>query len=92
MATNTTINKNSVSLKEEGGLSGIPLRRRSTEMVKLLAKKTGGKLPIVGAGGIFDAHDAQDKLLAGAALLQAYTGFVYEGPRFVRNICEHLAK
>lgn len=90
VATNTTVNKNAVSLKEEGGLSGAPLRRRSTEMVKLLARKTGGKIPIVGAGGIFDARDAQDKLLAGATLLQAYTGFIYEGPRFVRNICERL--
>ncbi len=92
VATNTTINKNAVALKEEGGLSGAPLRRRSTEMVKLLVKKTGGKIPIVGAGGIFDARDAQDKLLAGATLLQAYTGFIYEGPRFVRNLCEGLGR
>ena len=90
VATNTTVNKSAVSLKEEGGLSGLPLRSRSTEVVSLVAKHLAGRLPIIGVGGIFTADDAREKFAAGATLLQAYTGFIYEGPAFARRICEGL--
>ncbi len=91
VATNTTVNKNSVRLKEEGGLSGKPLAKRSTAIIRLLSQRTGGRLPIIGVGGIFTAEDAREKLKAGATLLQSYTGFIYEGPRFARNLCDGLA-
>lgn len=90
IATNTTIDKSSVPLKEEGGLSGLPVRQRSTEIIKFISRQTGGKLPIIGVGGIFTAADAQEKLDAGASLLQLYTGFIYEGPLVVRQICDGL--
>ncbi len=90
IATNTTIDKSSVSLKEEGGLSGAPLRQRSTEIIRFISRATGGKLPIIGVGGIFTADDAREKLDAGASLLQIYTGFIYEGPFIVRQICNKL--
>ena len=69
-----------------GGLSGKPLARRGTEVVRFLARESGGRLPIVAAGGIFDAADAREKLEAGASLLEAYTGFVFRGPGFPRTI------
>lgn len=90
VATNTTINKSSVSLKEEGGLSGAPLRQHSTEIIRFISKETGGKLPIIGVGGIFTADDAKEKLDAGASLLQLYTGFIYQGPFVCRSICRGL--
>ncbi len=90
IATNTTIDKSSVALKEEGGLSGKPVRAKSTEIIRHVAKRTEGKLPIIGAGGIFNAADAQEKLEAGATLLQVYTGFIYEGPWMMRKIVEGL--
>jgi len=92
VATNTTVNKSSVRLKEEGGLSGQPLRKRSTAIIRLVAQRTGGKLPIIGVGGIFNADDAREKLNAGATLVQAYTGLIYEGPRFARNVCDGLIR
>jgi dihydroorotate dehydrogenase len=92
VATNTTVNKSSVRLKEEGGLSGQPLRKRSTAIIRLVAQRTGGKLPIIGVGGIFCADDAREKLNAGATLVQAYTGLIYEGPRFARNVCDGLIR
>lgn len=92
IATNTTIDKSSVPLKEEGGLSGAPLRQRSTEIIRFISRATGGKLPIIGVGGIFTADDAKEKLDAGASLLQIYTGFIYEGPFIVRQICDKLVK
>ncbi len=92
VATNTTVNKNAVPLKEEGGLSGLPLRARSTEVIAQVARHLGGRLPILGVGGIFTAEDAKEKLDAGATLLQAYTGFIYEGPAFARRVCAGLAK
>ncbi|SDT92227.1 dihydroorotate oxidase A [Verrucomicrobium sp. GAS474] len=91
VATNTTVNKSAVPLKEEGGLSGLPLRQRSTEVVSLVARHLAGRLPVIGVGGIATAADAREKFAAGATLLQAYTGFIYEGPAFARNLCEGLA-
>lgn len=90
VATNTTIDKSQVSLKEEGGLSGRPLTSRSTEIIRAIHRLTGGKVPIIGVGGIFNATDAREKLEAGASLLQLYTGFIYEGPFVARRICEGL--
>jgi len=100
VATNTTIdrtmlNKKSFALSESfgiGGLSGKPLQQRSTEVVQYLSQQTNGQIPIIASGGIFTGHDAAEKLQAGASLVQVWTGFVYEGPSIVKNICSHLAK
>ena len=86
IATNTTLDKSSVSLKEEGGLSGPPVKLKSTEIIRSIAKKTEGKLPIIGVGGIQNADEAKEKLAAGASLLQLYTGFIYQGPHSVQRI------
>lgn len=74
-----------------GGLSGSPIKQRATEMVKYVHSKTGGKIPIIASGGIFTGADAEEKLNAGASLIQVWTGFVYEGPAIVKNICKYLA-
>ncbi len=99
VATNTTIDRNVVDAEPEiideigpGGLSGKPLREKSTEVIKYIAKKTNGKLPIIAVGGIFTGEDAKEKLDAGASLVQVYTGFIYEGPTIVKNICKTLAE
>jgi len=73
-----------------GGLSGKPLALRSTEMVKYIHQKTNGQVPVIASGGIFTAADAIEKLNAGAALLQVWTGFIYEGPSIARKICQAL--
>lgn len=75
---------------ETGGLSGRPLRARSTEIIAHLHRQTSGQLPIIGVGGIFTADDAWEKLAAGATLLQVYTGMVYEGPGFARILVRGL--
>ncbi len=87
IATNTTVTRNNLSLSENeittignGGLSGKPVYKRSTEVIRYIAKNTEGKLPIIAVGGIFTAEDAAEKLEAGASLIQVYTGFIYEGP------------
>jgi dihydroorotate dehydrogenase len=97
VATNTTIARppaNDESLKkiyaETGGLSGKPLRARSTEVVRHLHKQTRGTVPIIGVGGIFSADDAWEKITAGAALVQCYTGLVYEGPGLAKKIVAGL--
>jgi dihydroorotate dehydrogenase len=90
VATNTTIDKTGLSVQEEGGASGRPLTARSTEIIRIVHRLTGGRVPIIGVGGIFNATDAREKLEAGASLLQIYTGFVYEGPLVARRICEGL--
>jgi len=92
VATNTTIDKRGLSVQEEGGASGRPLTARSTEIIRIVHRLTGGRVPIIGVGGIFNAADAREKFEAGASLLQIYTGFVYEGPLVVRKICEGLAR
>jgi dihydroorotate dehydrogenase len=90
VATNTTIDKRGLSVQEEGGASGRPVTRRSTEIIRAVHRLTNGQVPIIGVGGIFNADDAREKLEAGASLLQIYTGFVYEGPLIMRRICEGL--
>lgn len=73
-----------------GGLSGAPLSERSVEMVRYLHEKTEGRYPIIGVGGVMSPEDAQRLLDAGASLVQVYTGFIYEGPSFVKRICQSL--
>jgi dihydroorotate dehydrogenase len=99
IATNTTTSRaglqtSSVDVAScgEGGLSGAPLRQRSTEMIASLFRLTRGQLAIIGVGGIFNAQDAWDKITAGASLVQLYTGFIYEGPGVVREINDGLSK
>lgn len=99
VATNTTIDRSHLATPPKkietigaGGLSGKPLTKRATEVIRYLHQKTNGKLPIIAVGGIFTAADAKEKLDAGAALVQVYTGFIYEGPSIVKNICKGLIK
>jgi dihydroorotate dehydrogenase len=89
ISTNTTISRDglkSENKSEIGGLSGKPLTNRSTEIIRFLAEKSNKAFPIIGVGGIHSAEDALEKLEAGADLLQLYTGFIYEGPRLIRDI------
>ena len=76
--------------KEAGGISGVPLRDRSTEVIRFIWQQTQGQLPVIGVGGIFTAEDAWEKITAGASLVQVYTGWIYEGPLMVRRILEGL--
>lgn len=73
-----------------GGLSGKPVKARSTEVIKYLHTQSNGAFPIIGVGGIQTSQDAIDKLEAGASLVQVYTGFIYEGPAMVKNICKGI--
>lgn len=89
IATNTTIGREGLSepyLNLTGGLSGAPLRDRSTSIIRYIANRTGGKLPIIGVGGIMKPRDAIEKLEAGATLIQIYTGLIYSGPGLVKHI------
>ena len=97
ISTNTTIKrdklKSKTSLKnEKGGLSGSPLTKRSTDVIRLIHKHSKGKVPIVGVGGIMSPEDALEKLNAGASLIQVYTGFIYNGPSFIYNINKEIIK
>ncbi|MBB1378559.1 quinone-dependent dihydroorotate dehydrogenase [Pseudoalteromonas sp. SR43-2] len=94
IATNTTLERAAVMgqqyAEEAGGLSGHPVRMRSTEVVSELKRLTQGKLPIIGVGGIDDAQSAKGKFDAGANLVQVYTGFIYKGPQLVKSIVNGL--
>jgi dihydroorotate dehydrogenase len=94
VATNTTVSREGVEglvhAEETGGLSGAPLAARSTQVVRQLAEKLKGRVPIIGVGGIMRAEDAAQKLAAGASLVQLYTGLVYAGPRLVRDCIRRL--
>jgi len=99
IATNTTIRRENLKASEAmvnkmgaGGLSGKPLANRSTEVIRFLADKSNKSFPIIGVGGIHSPQDAQDKIDAGADLVQLYTGFIYEGPQLVKKINTFLAK
>lgn len=95
VATNTTVERGdlkSKNRKESGGLSGRPLGTRSTEIIRYIYQKTGGKIPLIGVGGIFNAQNAWEKICAGASLVQVYTGLVYEGPFLVKKINQGLVK
>lgn len=89
IATNTTLGREGLTDKnrgEAGGLSGAPLTRRSTEVIRYLKTRSGNAFPVIGAGGIMNVQDALDKLDAGADLIQLYTGFIYAGPALVKDI------
>ena len=98
IATNTTTSRAGLLSDEkrvaacgEGGLSGKPIAHRSTRMIADLYELTGGRIPLIGVGGIFDAEDAWEKIAAGASLVQLYTGFIYQGPNIAKEINEGLA-
>ena len=89
IATNTTLSRENLiseNKSETGGLSGKPLTKRSTEVIRFLSDKSGKAFPIIGVGGIHTAQDAIEKLEAGASLVQLYTGFIYEGPELINEI------
>ena len=93
IATNTTISREglvSENKSETGGLSGKPLRKRATEVIRFLSEKSNKSFPIIGVGGIHSAEDALEKLDAGASLVQLYTGFIYEGPQLIKDINQKL--
>ncbi|MBL1175962.1 quinone-dependent dihydroorotate dehydrogenase [Pantanalinema sp. GBBB05] len=101
IATNTTIQRQGLQTQilpetgnsiqaEAGGISGAPLRQRSTEVIRFIYQQTQGRLPIIGVGGIFSADDAWEKITAGASLLQVYTGWIYEGPWMLRRLLTGL--
>jgi len=94
IATNTTLSREGVENlehgSEQGGLSGEPVKEKSTQVIKLLAKALDNKLPIIGVGGIASGSDAQEKIAAGAKLVQVYTGFIYKGPGLVEDIVNAL--
>lgn len=93
IATNTTLSREglvSSNKNETGGLSGKPLTKRSTEVIRFLSEKSGKAFPIIGVGGIHSADDAIEKFDAGASLVQLYTGFIYEGPQLIHDINKKL--
>ncbi|HEY0460130.1 MAG TPA: quinone-dependent dihydroorotate dehydrogenase [Pyrinomonadaceae bacterium] len=94
IATNTTISRENLKTKinEAGGLSGAPVREKSNAVIKKIYRYANGKLPVIGVGGVFTAHDAFEKIAAGACLVQAYTGFIYRGIGFARDVNSGLAK
>ena len=88
----TTNSKCKMVYNQEGGLSGIPLKATSTEVIRKIYRMTDGKIPIIGVGGIFNDEDAWEKITAGASLIQLYTGLVFEGPGIARSIITGLNK
>ncbi len=93
IATNTTISRDGLqsdNKTETGGLSGKPLTNRSTEVIRFLSEESNKAFPIIGVGGIHSKKDALEKLDAGASLVQLYTGFIYEGPKLIRDINKAL--
>jgi dihydroorotate dehydrogenase len=98
VAANTTVSREGLLTPAQqveaigaGGLSGAPLRERATSVVRYLAEKSGGRIPIIASGGIFSAADVREKIDAGASLVQVWTGFIYEGPFIVPRICRGLS-
>lgn len=97
IATNTTLSRDGLKTQKHtvdaigaGGLSGKPLTKRSTEVIRYLKQKSGNAFPIIGVGGIHSAEDALEKFTAGADLVQLYTGFIYEGPALIKKIHQAL--
>ncbi|GGB95413.1 dihydroorotate dehydrogenase (quinone) [Marinobacterium zhoushanense] len=95
IATNTTLSREGIEdsplSQEAGGLSGEPVRSRANVAIRTLAAELGGALPIIGVGGICEGFDAAEKLEAGASLVQIYTGFIYRGPRLIREALEEIS-
>lgn len=99
VSSNTTISRDGLSYTDEqikkvgaGGMSGQPLRDRSTEVIRYIHEKSNGRIPIIGVGGIMSKEDALEKLDAGASLIQLYTGFIYEGPALVKAINKEILR
>jgi len=99
VATNTTVDRPETRhtssekiYKEVGGLSGAPLKDKSTQMIRRIYRLAKGKIPIIGVGGIFTAEDAWNKITAGASIVQLYTGLVFEGPGIAKSIVKGLKK
>lgn len=99
VATNTTTSREGLETNESliqkignGGLSGKPITSRSTEVIRFIAQRTKGQMPIIGVGGIMSPQDAIEKIEAGASLVQIYTGFIYEGPALAKRICKAIIK
>jgi dihydroorotate dehydrogenase len=101
IATNTTIRRDGLKTRilsetgknieeEAGGISGLPVKERATEVIRFIYQETNGKLPIIGVGGIFTADDAWEKIVAGASLLQVYTGWIYQGPWMIKEVLSGL--
>lgn len=94
IATNTTLSRDAVqgmkNANETGGLSGAPVREKSTIVIQQLSQRLHGALPIIGVGGILSGADAVEKIAAGASLVQVYSGLIYKGPKLVRDICKTL--
>ncbi|MBU2923399.1 quinone-dependent dihydroorotate dehydrogenase [Colwellia sp. 1_MG-2023] len=94
IATNTTLSREGVEQlehgTEQGGLSGSPVKDKSTTVIRILAEALNDKLPIIGVGGIASSNDANEKLAAGASLVQVYTGFIYQGPPLIKDIVNGL--
>jgi dihydroorotate dehydrogenase len=99
VASNTTISRDQLQTTNHklqtigaGGLSGLPVKARSTEIVQYIHQKTNGQIPVIASGGIFTGADARKKIEAGAALVQVWTGFIYEGPGIVKRICKIISE
>jgi dihydroorotate dehydrogenase len=96
VAANTTLSREGVEghprAGEAGGLSGAPLTARATEVVRQVARRAAGRVPVIGAGGVMSAEDAYAKIRAGASLVQVYTGFIYGGPGFATQVNQGLAR
>ena len=94
IATNTTLDRDRVQgiehAEEAGGLSGAPVRKKSTLVIKQLSQRFQGAVPIIGVGGILSGADAVEKITAGAELVQVYSGLIYKGPKLVHDICKSL--
>ncbi|MBU9937514.1 MAG: quinone-dependent dihydroorotate dehydrogenase, partial [Ferruginibacter sp.] len=97
VASNTSISRDQLQTSNfklqtigAGGLSGKPLRERSTKIVRYIHQRTKGQIPVIASGGIFTGADAKEKIEAGASLVQVWTGFIYEGPGIVKQICKSL--
>lgn len=95
IATNTTISRTGLThsnARETGGLSGVPVKERSTEVIRSVYRMTGGRLPIIGSGGIFTAEDAYEKIRAGASLVEVYTALIYKGPTLLKDMNNGLIR
>ncbi len=94
IATNTTLSREQVqglkNVEEAGGLSGAPVKVKSTQVIQLLSQRLQGALPIIGVGGILSGADAVEKIAAGADLVQIYSGLIYKGPQLIRDVCKAL--
>lgn len=94
IATNTTLDREAVKgmlhAEETGGLSGAPVRQKSTQVIQQLSQQLAGELPIIGVGGILSGEDAAEKIAAGASLVQLYSGLIYRGPQLIHEVCRSL--